>query len=334
MNKGLKKNILVSVFIALAVILILIFASDFHQVVYLISNFPFSTLVLVLIISLFVLFLKFMRWHFYVKLLHLPITLRDSFLYFTASLIMSISPGKWGEIIKSYFIKLDYNIKISRTLPIVFAERITEFLALIIVGLAGIILYNKSFLMAFISLVFATLVSVIFVNKKFYSILISFFSKLPFLKKYSASINEIVNNSSPLFNLKSYFFMIFLSIIAWIFESFGFYIILSNFIIDISVFWTTANYVTSILFGAISMLPGGIGATEGSLTFLLVSKGISISDSAASVILMRFFTLWLSVIFGFIGLMIFLKTKKLKLGELKLTGELNSELKRNKTELE
>ncbi len=55
-----------------------------------------------------------------------------------SSLTMSITPGKIGDLIKPYMIKEINATAISRTVPIVFAERVTEFSSLILIILIGI----------------------------------------------------------------------------------------------------------------------------------------------------------------------------------------------------
>jgi uncharacterized protein (TIRG00374 family) len=63
---------------------------------------------------------------------------------------------------------------------------------------------------------------------------------------------------------------------------------------------TTQLSFTSILFGAISFLPGGIGITEGSLVSFLVSRKIELSIASALVLFTRLSTLWYATILGFI----------------------------------
>ena len=53
-----------------------------------------------------------------------------------------------------------------------------------------------------------------------------------------------------------------------------------------------------------SMIPGGLGITEGSLASLISSQGIDFSTALVLVIIIRFFTLWFAVITGFIALKI------------------------------
>jgi uncharacterized protein (TIRG00374 family) len=53
------------------------------------------------------------------------------------------------------------------------------------------------------------------------------------------------------------------------------------------------------------MLPGGIGTTEGSLSFLLTQNGFTENVAITSTIIIRLFTLWIPVFIGFIAMIIF-----------------------------
>jgi uncharacterized protein (TIRG00374 family) len=48
----------------------------------------------------------------------------------------------------------------------------------------------------------------------------------------------------------------------------------------------------------VSMLPGGLGVAEGSLTGLLVALGTALPEAAAATLLIRAATLWLAVALG------------------------------------
>ncbi len=61
-----------------------------------------------------------------------------------------------------------------------------------------------------------------------------------------------------------------------------------------------AIYATSVLLGAISFIPGGIGITEGSITGLFTLNGIDVSTALILSIMIRIFTLWYSVGVGFV----------------------------------
>ena len=63
-----------------------------------------------------------------------------------------------------------------------------------------------------------------------------------------------------------------------------------------------STYSSSLVIGALSFIPGGIGIAEGSLIGLLTFQGIDISEAIVIVVLIRIFTLWFSTITGFIAL--------------------------------
>ncbi len=61
-------------------------------------------------------------------------------------------------------------------------------------------------------------------------------------------------------------------------------------------------YNISILAGAISFIPGGIGATEAAISVLLISMGMDASLAVAASLVCRGMTLWLAVFIGLISM--------------------------------
>lgn len=55
---------------------------------------------------------------------------------------MSVTPGKIGEVFKSYLLKEQIGTPISKSAPIVFAERITDFLSLVLLSLTGALMFG------------------------------------------------------------------------------------------------------------------------------------------------------------------------------------------------
>ena len=55
---------------------------------------------------------------------------------------MSVTPGKFGELLKSYMLKQISNEPISKTAPIVLVERITDFLSLLFIAIIGSYLFG------------------------------------------------------------------------------------------------------------------------------------------------------------------------------------------------
>ncbi len=237
------------------------------------------------------------------------ISLKDSLFIFFSGLFMSATPGKWGELLKSYLIKELTNEKISKTAPIIFAERITDILSLIILALIGSYIYNfDSLSLIVLSVILIVLIAII-ANHSFGILLLEFIGKIKLVKNYVPTIKNLYNGSYNLLKTIPLLNMVLLSFPMWILEFFGFYIILSNFTNNISFIWSGSVYAIAIIAGSFSMFPGGLGFTEGALTILLINKGLVKSEAITATIIIRIFTLWYSVFLGFIILLIYQKKR-------------------------
>jgi hypothetical protein len=94
-----------------------------------------------------------------------------------------------------------------------------------------------------------------------------------------------------------------LSILFWLIEAITIYLILLAFGVDAIGFLTViSTYTTSIMLGILSFLPLGLGVVEGTLTSFFTMHGIDVSLALTIVIVIRLFTRWYAVSFGFIAL--------------------------------
>lgn len=67
---------------------------------------------------------------------------------------------------------------------------------------------------------------------------------------------------------------------------------------DIETLSTISTYCAGLFIGAVSLIPGGIGITEGSLSWLLQTQGLDQNSAILSALISRGCTLWLAVAVG------------------------------------
>jgi len=128
-------------------------------------------------------------------------------------------------------------------------------------------------------------------------------TKTKFFSKYIENISESYEIVQKSTNVKVATTCILLAVTYWFIISAAAYYTLIAFDINILDYFTVlAIYVTSILLGAVSFIPAGIGVTEGTLTGLLTLEGIDVSTALILSIMIRILTLWYSVCVGFISL--------------------------------
>lgn len=307
MLKNIRNRIFVSIAIAAFIYLAFTIYADYRKVISSFNNFNWILLPVLLLLSFGNYISRFFKWEYYLRVIDVKLQTIDSLSIFMSGLIMSITPGKMGELLKSYLIKQVNGTPISKTAPIVFAERVTDFLSLTILALAGAYYFNYGKIIT-IAIGFA-LISVITIisNKKLFYKIITQLSHIGFISKHISKIITAYDSSAILLSIKPLFLMTLLSIVSWGFECIGYFIILNNFRIETGLYWSIFSYSFSTIVGALSMLPGGLGITEGSLSFMLIQKGVKENVAFASTFIVRAVTLWFAVIVGIISVLLYQK---------------------------
>ena len=302
MLKKLKQKVIISVVIAGVLYLAFTIYADFTQVINAFGNFNLLLLPLLLFLSFLNYFTRFLKWDYYLSVVKVKMKKIDSLSTFMSGLIMSVTPAKLGEVLKSVLVKEITGEPISKTAPIILAERVTDFLSLLLIAIAGAYVFNYGGNITIIVAVFFVFLIIIISNKKIALPIINLSERIPLIKKYIHNIHSAYESSYQLLKLKPLILMTILSLISWGFECLGYYFILVNFDVDFGLLWASFSYSFSTIIGAISMLPGGLGLTEGSLTYLLMEKGITADISVATTFIVRAVTLWFAVLVGIVSL--------------------------------
>lgn len=307
MLKKLKQKVIISIVIAGVFYLAFTIYADFNQVIQAFGRFNLWLLPLLLVLSFLNYFTRFLKWDYYLSIVKVKLKKVDSLSTFMSGLIMSVTPAKLGEVLKSVLVKEITGDSISKTAPIILAERITDFLSLLVISIAGAIVFDYGGNITILVAIFFVILIVVISNKQIALPIINVSEKIPFIKKYIQHIHSAYESSYQLLKIKPLILMTLLSLVSWGFECLGYYLILVNFNADFGLLWASFSYSFSTIVGAISMLPGGLGLTEGSLTFLLIQKGISADIAVATTFIVRVVTLWFAVLVGIVSLSFYQK---------------------------
>jgi len=280
------------------------FASDLNLVYKQLSLFNYQYIPIILITIFSSWLVLFLRWTILLKTQKINIPLKNSILIYFSGFTLSISPVKSGELIKSVFLKNKFNIKRSLTVPLIFLERFYDILGTSIVAIIGLSYLGINFLpLIFVVFVIIFVALWIFYSKNMFNKIIKFFNKFRFVQKYVVSLENAHNVVRESSNLKIGIISTSLTILYRFIEAIGVYFVLLALGIDVFEFISlAATYSSSVILGSMSMSPGGIGVTEASLGGLLSLQGIEFEIALVVAIIVRFFTLWFSVITGFICL--------------------------------
>ena len=300
-----KKKILTSIALGALVFLAFSIYADFDNLMNAFREFNWLYFPLILLLTYGNFIIRFFKWEYYRKLLNIELKTKVSFLIFMSTFVMSVTPGKMGELLKSYLVREENGTPVSRSAPIIIAERLTDFISVVLLCIAGAFVfdYGKNIVLG-VGIFFVSCV-ILISSRKLSLKIISFLEKLKIFHKVGEKFHEAYESIYTLVKIKPLLIAVSMSIVAWFLECLGLYIILkvySSFThIDVSIMSAVFIYGFSTIIGSIAMLPGGLGLTEASLTGLMVFLKIPKDVSVASTFIIRIATLWFSVVVGIIS---------------------------------
>ena len=297
-------NRLILIFIAaIGIYAIFLFLSDFSIISEKISNFKINYLPLILLLVSVSWIPIIIKWHFLLKNCELDVPLTKSIAVFFAGIAFEITPGQIGTLMKSQILKTSCNIPRTKTVPIVVVEKMYDLIGAILASIIGIVSLGIDFYLIIIAILFLAVIFFFMYYRPASEIFFKRITKTKFFSKHVDNITEFHTIIQKSTHVKVATICILLSVTYWFIISIAVYYVLMAFDVNVLDYLTIlAIYTTSILLGAISFIPGGIGVTEGSISGLFTLNGIDISTALILSVMIRVFTLWYSVGVGFISL--------------------------------
>ncbi len=304
-NGSIAGKLITGLIFGFLVILALAFFGDIQNVKSTISSFKWRVFPLALLFTLFNYALRFVKWNFYIRNIHnCKINLLESLRIFVAGFPLAVTPGKVGEALKGIWLKQASGLPVAKGISIVVAERISDGLAVLILSTLGVIAYPK-YWPAFLIVLFLLLTIIVISQIRPAALwILSILGKVPFINKISKSLLEFYEGSYMLFKPRTTLLAVGLGTVSWLGEGIGFYLILLG--LGLSPGYDLAGIAIFVLsfstvVGAISALPGGLGASEASIAgMLILTIGLNPATATTATLLIRFATLWFGVILGLI----------------------------------
>jgi uncharacterized protein (TIRG00374 family) len=261
---------------------------------------------------------RFLKWRRYLTLLDIRLDGRGStsFLIYLSGMALSVTPGKMGEVFKSWLIRKVDGTRIHTSAPIIVAERFTDLLGYLILMAIGGIRTLPEYAWLFWGTLLLCLVALALAGSPSFSRLTAgFFERLPYLWRLAPRIEGSFASTRVLLSPREILFPTLVSVIGWGCECTGFWLI-ANAVVEGSIpfLYGLFAFAFSAVAGAVLIVfPGGLGVTEFSLGKLLRTKystaGLALElaqqKAAAVVILARLCTLWFAVLVGFCATALF-----------------------------
>jgi uncharacterized protein (TIRG00374 family) len=274
-----------------------------HEVVAALLTVGITGTLIALALSLTNYLLRFVRWQKFLAQLNHRVYWQESLRIYIGGFGLTILPGKAGEAIRSVFLKR-HGVTYPESLAAFFSEQLSNLISMLLLVTVGLWAYPQAQPVVF---VLGGIILTILIVLQLGGLLkaIEKFAQLHLparIAKLIASSIEIILHSRRCFSLPMLLYGISLGLIAWGAEGVAFYYIMHVLGSDMSLQTALFIYSFSMLVGAISFLPGGLGGTEATMVALLIFNHIAQPQAVAATVLIRLATLWFAVALGVIAL--------------------------------
>ena len=253
---------------------------------------------------------KSFRQKDFLQMIDEKIPFKQNLIIYLAGLSLIATPGGVGTFIKSKYLKHKFGIPNNKSISVIFLERYHDLLAT-----TTIIFFSLLLSFSWISITLVIISSFLLLGVYLMITKLNVFSfvhnKLLKIKFLAEKLPEVGPNESfliltrPKVMTKGWL----ISIIGWSLDSMAVYIGFLAFNMDLGYLLTSQIYFTSLGYGILSLIPGGIGVTEGMFDYLLVKQGLDLSIASSIVIFTRLTTMWFVTIIGVIFTRYALKLK-------------------------
>ena len=181
-----------------------------------------------------------------------------------------------------------FNTPTEKSIAVIFLERYHDLLGGTSIVLITLLIHFGLISMSLV-VISSLLLGLIYLLIKSQRVFLSSYTKLRKIKFVSKNVPEIKPSESfsmltkPKNMTRGWLF----SVLGWSIDSLSVYVVFLALNVDLGYILTSQIYLTSLGYGILSLLPGGIGVSEGVADLLLVRQGLDLSVAASLVIMMR-----------------------------------------------
>lgn len=227
----------------------------------------------------------------------------SGYLAYLAGFAFTATPGKLGELLRIRYLT-PQGVPPWRVLAAFVYERALDLMAVLLlsalaIGQNDIFIIVFGFAVIILSgLVFAVLNPAWLTRASVYMR----FYRLNKLARICRTVRDGLSGCRVWATLPDILVSIVLGVLAWCITSFSFVWLLNQLGVSIPALSALAIYPLSMLAGAASMLPGGVGSTEATIVVLLSLFDVPLATATLAAVGIRFSSMWFAVLCGFVAL--------------------------------
>jgi glycosyltransferase 2 family protein len=251
-------------------------------------------------------FLRYLRWNYLLRILGDSVTPLESLLCYLSGFAFTTTPAKVGEVVRCFYFKRRHGVDYSHTLAGLLCERTLDALATIFIAILALNVYeNVRWIGAIFSLCVVVMV-ILLSHPRLLLRLVKFFSfiKLKLVQQLLEMVPRLLARANQLFAPKPFTTGLVIGLFAWSAEALAFAWLAQQLGGQGSTVLYMSIFCASIIAGALTFIPGGLGGTEVVLYMLTVATGLGGAEALTATVLIRLASLWYAVALGLLSLLL------------------------------
>lgn len=295
-------TVLVSLLIAALVYFTLIAGFDGQHTWAAMRRLDWLGWIAILSLSLFNYALRFARWHGYLRWLGHYLPVGHHVLIYLSGFALTTTPGKAGEGVRAVYLARR-RVPYAHTVAALFAERLLDLLSILVLSLLAIASFTGYIYWVLVPL--AVIVAMFWTMHR-RSLLKAAQRRLKNPQTLVARVLRLFvhawERAFVLLAWKPLLGGLALGCLAWTAEGVSVYLIAGKLGLAVALPLAIGIYATSMLIGALSFVPGGLGSTEAVMALLLKLSGVAGGMAISVTLIARIATLWFAVAIGLLCL--------------------------------
>lgn len=246
---------------------------------------------------------RFGRWQLYLRRLGHTLAWRPSLSIYIAGFALTTTPGKAGEAVRGIFLK-PLGMGYRKSTAAFLSERLSDLIAIVALACLGLASFPSAWplVVAGAAAVFALLG--ILCHPRWLSRWdVKLAGKSSRFGRLLHQVVQLLLDAQPLHTPSVIALSTFLALAAWGAEALAFDLMLGWLGHPQQFTFAVFTYSLSMLAGALSFMPGGLGGTEATMIALLLWAKLPQPHAVAATVLIRLTTLWFAVAIGLLALL-------------------------------
>jgi uncharacterized protein (TIRG00374 family) len=246
--------------------------------------------------------LRFARWQYYLRRVGWQLPPGLHLAYYLAGFALTTTPGKAGETIRSMLLR-PHGIPYPTSLACFFSERLLDLVVVTMLATFTMFAFSshENFILILLLL---TLLVLGLIHSPLLERLLDFLHR----RLQPGRVQNLLQHVLRLLHDARQFLTwgplslgLLSGMLAWSLQGFAFYYLLQVIGFEMRLPLAMGIYAISLLAGAVSMIPGGIGATEAAMALLLTAAGANSHIAVIVPVVSRLSTLWFAVAVGLVA---------------------------------